>query len=188
MEAALIVVFTCWTVLTVLNQVDNQRINDAIHRHDPLNLIPKWTFFAPRPGRSDYHLLYREVTPKIGVSGWTEVPIVSRRQLSHGLWNPGRRRAKVVIDSVNSLAHQLERLQASRPDTPEYELSEHLLISIPYLVLLNIVLNASEQAPEADAFRQFVIAERLGGRDDDAITVALCSPLFSCDPDNTVHV
>src|SRR5690348_12432463 len=51
--------FLGWFILSILNQFGFAWF-DKITRHDHFSLLPLWTFFAPNPGQSDYHLIYRD--------------------------------------------------------------------------------------------------------------------------------
>jgi hypothetical protein len=166
-----------WFAVTVANQFDSVRTKSIIQAHDPLGLVPIWTFFAPRPGMSDYHLVYRQVSPSQPMTDWTEIPIVTIRHWSHIFWNPNRRRAKVVSDCMHALGAEVQDARQNSVESPT--LQRRLLVSIPYLTLLSIVMAYDAKCVPEGAYRQFAIVER---RDLQAakITVVLCSTLHPC--------
>lgn len=143
--------FLVWFILSILFQLDQPWFH-RISQRDRFGLLPRWTFFAPNPGTSDYHLLYRDRLPDGGFTDWVEIPMIAERQLASCLWNPDKRAKKVLADVAMML------IESSRVLPPK----DHsvLLVTLPYLILLNIVVN--HQPALAGAKRQFVIAETLG--------------------------
>jgi len=129
-----------------------------IERHDLFMLLPRWTFFAPTPGMSDYHLLYRDQLEDGRLSEWVEIPITEERKLYSFLWNPEKKSKKVLSDVVASL------LQLSQLGIRE---STALMFSLPYLILLNVVVHHDRK--RAGIKRRFVLAEKF--RDDGNPTV-----------------
>ena len=124
------VAVSLWFGLTVLNQlawpgglVERVRILDAAAT------IPIWTFFAPRPGITDYLIVYRNRTVDDTDTNWKPLQL-TRPSLWRFIWNPDKRLDKLVTDCASTLL-------------AGYNLSERdYLISIPYLVLLRMVENA----------------------------------------------
>ncbi len=71
-------------------------------RFDRMRLLPRWNFFAPRPGRLDQHLVYRDTVD--GVPGpWCEIDTGRSPVVTRWLVNPARFRQKAMIDLVNRL-------------------------------------------------------------------------------------
>ena len=170
-------VFGAWFVATVAHQFDSIREKAVIRSFDPLGLVPIWTFFAPRPGMSDYHLIYRQVSPAEPLSEWTEIPLVNARHWSHIVWNPHRRRSKVVTDCMHAVGSQV---RDAREDVIESSaLQRRLLVSIPYLTLLSMVMSHDSADLSTGAYRQFAIVERRG-IESATTTVVLCSTLHPC--------
>ena len=94
--------------------------------NDVFNLIPKWTFFAPHPGRHDYHIVYRDYDEHdMPISDWRELLEYSRRPFLSALWHPGKRYRKAVIDCCQSI------IQNQAENAP---------LTIPYLLLLSVVM------------------------------------------------
>lgn len=111
--------------LTVLSQTGG-RAALFLRDRDMFGLFPGWNFFAPDPGRVDFHLLFRDELPSGVVTSWREIPLTSGRRWHDWLWNPERRLKKVVFDAFAGLS----QVVALRAD---------VRLSIPYLVLLNCV-------------------------------------------------
>ncbi|MFN2136779.1 MAG: hypothetical protein ACK2UK_12545 [Candidatus Promineifilaceae bacterium] len=119
---------------------------------DRLHLLPRWTFFAPNPGRQDLHLLYRtwedgqpEAWQELGTSAgdggrW------------RWLWNPDRYPTKAISDLVQGL---LVNASSCPQDAP------HLVIfSGYYLSLLALVMEQRPACPGSE--RQFAIVATQG--------------------------
>src|SRR3954470_12564692 len=88
-----------WFVVAVLNQF-RFRWFDRVRRRDRLYLLPAWTFFAPNPGRSDYHLVYRDRRRDGSLTDWREVPLGAPRRPYSCVWNPRKRARKALSDIV----------------------------------------------------------------------------------------
>jgi hypothetical protein len=117
--------FSAWFVLTVLCQFPGV-LSTTIRRFDYLQLIPKWTFFAPNPATTDFRLLVRYFDEHDQPSEFTEI-VLYEEQLFRPLWNPARRNAKVIIDSVHVLA-----------DLHNHDFTD-LERTLPYVLIRNFV-------------------------------------------------
>ena len=60
---AIAVFFGAWAMLSALNQFGHGRLIRPVKQRDLFSLIPIWTFFAPRPGITDFNLVYRDRSP-----------------------------------------------------------------------------------------------------------------------------
>lgn len=130
-------------ILTVVQQFDVGRaITLPIRR---LGFpIPRWTFFGPKPVRSDFLIYYRDEISGV-VGEFFELAAYQPSLLSLA-WNPGRRIAKIVHDSVvDVVQHAAEENELTKLCTGN-------------LVLCAFVLRASPLPPYAS--RQFAIVER----------------------------
>jgi hypothetical protein len=121
------VMFAIWLFVTVVSQFERAKIFKLL---DPFALIPLWTFFAPNPGTTDYHLLYRDIWRDGQVGHWKEVRLHTGRGLISTLWNPQKRRSKAFFDLVMALVQEAQR----QPEEPRL-----LTISTPYILLINAV-------------------------------------------------
>lgn len=150
-ELAVAAFFGAWLAATVVNQFDLAAWQ-RVKAWDWFALVPRWTFFAPRPARTDFHLFYRDVMEGDAVGDWREVPLVPPRSPSlRGVWNPAKRRKKVFIDAVRGIVEIAAKLE----DEP-YAVK----VTLPYLLLLNHVA-ALPRGPEVRA-RQFLVSESYG--------------------------
>jgi hypothetical protein len=139
-----------WFTLSVLNQFYRGKLIRPLLRFDRVGAIPIWTFFAPSPGRTDYHLLYRDVSFENALSPWREIDLHSRPPL-YFLWNPQRRIKKAVNDLIT---HFLGRLR------PPIGSAKGILIEVPYIMLLSFV--CAQPRDFMVARRQFAIAQTDG--------------------------
>jgi hypothetical protein len=124
-----------------------------LKQFDRLRLVPRWTFFAPRPGRHDQHLVYRDILN--GVAGdWQEIWSGDFRPGRRWLFNPTRFRQKALFDLIN-------RLRAAKSEFARYGLDARAVqLSAGYLALLAWV--AAQPAPLRPCLRQFAIATTAG--------------------------
>lgn len=140
---------TTWLILTVASHLPI--VNVFVFRHIRFGrwggLIPSWAFFAPQPARKDYTLLYRELYDSGDLSSWYEVsPSVHQRSILTALWNPESRPKKALSDAISYL------IRLARKQGTEHQ---SLIISIPYLLLLNRI----SQIPHGPGVsrRQFLV-------------------------------
>jgi len=150
---------------------------ESIARRDALALLPRWTFFAPRPGRHDLHILIRDWSGDTP-GPWREL---ERRQPSAWLrafWNPGRCERKAVTDMGNALVRAAIRRDAGPPSTIQLQ-SSYLEI----LAWASAVAPAAQTtAPRAygDIARQFALVRTQTdrpGRRLDVVFVSFEHPL-----------
>ena len=148
-DLILITLFGVWLILSALNQFYHGKWIAPLKRRDKLGLIPIWTFFAPNPGRSDHHLLYRDETED-GVGCWKEIDL-RRGSIVRAFWHPARRVNKAVNDAIHSLMRPRPELKDSRRGR---------MIEVPYITLLSYV---SRQPRGFNALRRrFLIARTEG--------------------------
>lgn len=153
-----VALFGSWLILSAVNQFHGDRVS-AIRRYDRLHLLPVWTFFAPNPGRSDYHILARDRGANGEIGPWVDVMPIPRQRLRSSFWNPEKRRVKVVSDAVGSI---VETMVTCRKESQAREsLERSLVIYGPYLLLVNIVLHVAPHEKGSRA-SQFAIVERFG--------------------------
>lgn len=111
-----------------------------------LRIIPRWNFFAPRPGTVDYHLLYRDVLEGGTVGPWRECKdFESTRTIASAIWHPGKRAKKTLSD----VAVGFILLGNQAPEVVK--------LSMPHLLLLSYV-TALPRSPLSTAV-QYVIIE-----------------------------
>ena len=144
-DMALAAVFSIWLVLTIGKQFRHPFFR-RIGRLDTFNLLPIWTFFAPNPGKTDLHILFRDALGDGSLTGWQEILHGHKRRIRL-LWNPAKREDKILRDCVQVLRRS-ERELSARPA---------LFFTVPYLMILGHVLRAS--IPDYAAARQFLLVE-----------------------------
>jgi hypothetical protein len=131
-----VVLLGIWLLLTICNQF-NLRWMRLIRRFDLMMLIPRWSFFAPNPGLSDFHLSVRTFDADGVASPWEEIDGIAQRALRSALWNPDKRVTKAVIE-VASVLMPLCR------DHPE-----RVAGSASYQCLMNHAIRAAARAGAA---------------------------------------
>jgi hypothetical protein len=126
-----VVVVSClavWLLATCLAQFNYSWVRRVVS--DPLHIIPRWTFFAPNPGTSDFHLVFRQVSVTGEMSHFREMSTRRRRRLAV-LFNPEKR--------ANKALHDLSVMLASLIATRNWD-ETTIQYSFPYLGLLNMAL------------------------------------------------
>jgi hypothetical protein len=144
------IALAAWLALTILNQFHRGRLIRPIKRRDVFALIPTWTFFAPRPGITDYNVLYRDRSKDGDCSHWRELDAIrSRASVCRVLWNPDKRVRKGTSDMCNAVLRVARRSAGKR-----------LLINLAYISLLHLVC-LKPRTPLSHE-RQFLIARSTG--------------------------
>jgi hypothetical protein len=157
-DALVISVAVAWTLLSILNQFEQLDFPFVrfLRALDIFNLLPLWTFFAPNPGQSDYHLIYRDRYQNDNISEWAQIALSESRRWYSFFWNPHKRSKKVLSDIASSLIASL----------PAYNDSlEGLMFTTPYLILLNVVSHQPPVNPlglTGRVERQFLLLETFG--------------------------
>lgn len=167
-ELVVTIFLAFWFLATILCQFKETKISSFIrYKIDYFNLIPLWTFFAPHPGKRDYHLLYRDKITDIDYSDWQEMEITEERTIWSWLWNPEKRDKKILSDVVQSLV-------SSIPSYREKAGSLNLLMfSMPYIIVLHAVSQYKKQSQ--NCYRQFMLAESSGYQQETAPSLILLS-------------
>jgi len=142
-------VFGVWFLLTIAFQRKNA-VSARIGRFDQLNLIPRWSFFAPDPGASNYHFVYRSRGNETSATPWHELNLCPRGRL-FVLWNPRKRYREGMIElfqllALSSREHSAERLQ----------------FTAPYIILLEVARKRLEGSLLPREFYQFALVESRG--------------------------
>jgi hypothetical protein len=124
------------------------------HKLIPKNVIPKWTFFAPSPGRVDYRIVVQDYRTEAEPLGKIrEFPLHVSRSAVHAFWNPDKRRRKAIFD----FAQLLQQLQQERLQEP----SLGVQMTMPYLAILNVIMAMRPISPGAQ-YRRFLIVYTAG--------------------------
>lgn len=110
------------------------------------HVIPSWSFFAPVPYKSDYHILYRVAAFDQALGPWQQTSLnFSKRRMFHALWNPSKLFYKSSVDII------IDLLKIAACDKN----SANLTLCLPYLHLLNYVVGQNHD-PQASQI-QFMI-------------------------------
>jgi hypothetical protein len=169
LSGAAVAVFAVWLFATTLNQHrGTRRLLSPLLAYDICGLIPIWTFFAPNPGDTDVHLLFRDREASGRTTDWREVPLTGRRRMTD-LWNPRRRINKALVDLIYDLTRP-DPEQA--PATPQ-PLSKRRVLSFPYILVLNYVSRLPGDFGATE--RQFALARSPGLRGRSRPDVVLVS-------------
>jgi hypothetical protein len=168
--------FGAWFVLSVLNQFYGGKWLKSIKRFDVFSLIPTWTFFAPRPGTTDFHLLYRDSTIDGGLTPWREAATVRRNRFST-FYHPDKRVQKGVSDYASALLQGVARVA---PDEDVENRRRRTWLSLPYLALLAYV--SAQPASALTERRQFMIARGHGYRVDSEPDILFVSSFHLVEP------
>jgi len=144
-----IVVFSVWFLLTIAFQKNN-RLSRLTTRFDRFRLVPKWSFFTPDPGASNYHFVYRSRDDETSVSPWLELNL-SPRGVLYPLWNPRRRYREGMIELFHLVA--LFSINCS---------AERLQFTAPYIILLDVARKQLGRSLSSKAFYQFAVVETRG--------------------------
>ena len=172
MTIALAVVLSMWFLLSVANQVPALRrvFNGTLNS---FCLLPALGLFAPEPSDVDYHLAWRDRMSDGTIGTWHEIAFEPAGWWRAG-WNPNGRYGAAILQLVSALSI-LDGAVA-----PTYRNGERiLLLSLPYLVLLNVVVG---QPRDRDSVaRQFMIVETTGFGADRKVAVGISSPFHPLD-------
>ncbi len=154
-----------WFLATILGATPIGRLwlrSDLISR-----FVPRWNFFAPRPGTQDFRLVHREVVTNNCTGPWHELPLPPRGPWEW-IWNPNKRLRKCIIDITISLVGEMIHYITRK--------ESHLIkISIPYLLVLRYVVSLP-RSPFADGI-QFAIIRN--SRSDETPVLVFLSGVHS---------
>lgn len=157
----------CWLLLSAANHLP--RWKDSLAKYDSFSILPAWSFFAPRPGTSDFHWLFRDLLEDGTLTPWTELTLVEERSVTSVLFNPRKRSLKTLLDIAGEL---------SSPTLNQHG-SKAVALSLGYLLLLNH-LN-SIRHPDASIQTQFMLMTSSGARPSDQPSVYFLSHFHKLD-------
>lgn len=103
--------------------------------------------------------MIRDLSPS-GYGAWFEIEWCESRRWLDALWHPSRHRAKLVFDCISALMRTIAEMKQSGFDIVNEP--QRVMVSVPYLALLNIANSAPCATPGAVA-RQFAIVEQKAG-------------------------
>lgn len=140
LEASFSIVLLVWLLASAFCQLRP----GVLEEYDVLMMLPQWRFFAPTPAMHDTHLLYRDKMRDGSITNWKDGVDFEDRNFFNFLWNPHRRKRKLVFDVVHFLLLQHQSLD---------KLS--IRLSLPYLILLTYVSKLKHFSEAAET--QFVV-------------------------------
>jgi hypothetical protein len=161
-EAVALAVFGIWVLISLLYQTKSVKWVQWLKYGDVFAMIPAWSFFAPNPGTTDVHLLYRDKLVDGNITHWREVRLAVNP--ARVVWNPYKRLQKGMSDMGNDL----QRFAARHTKRAEL-----ILIHTSFIALLNFVTR-QPSAPLAE-FRQFVVARSFGAHSLDEADILFLS-------------
>jgi len=190
--AVVAAVLTAWIALTVANQFERGRkFIDGILQLDALALIPSWTFFAPDPGRTDTHVVYREVYEGGTLANWRALRLVSRPTM-FGLSHGERRVAKGIVDQLPELlqggqspSDQAADQQVAGERDELHSASPAVMFTNAYLAALSLV--TQEQHDAFAAAVQFALAISDSPEREHDSTLLFISAIHSLDVNPRAH-
>ncbi len=133
------VALSIWFALSAVTQF-RTTWSDAVKSLDGIGLLPSWSFFAPNPARSNWHLVVRFQLESGTITPWREY-VIPAAGIGRGIWNPRRREEKALSDVSSSIIRRKSR--------------NRIQVSLPYVLLLNTV--SGLEAPSFARCVQFAI-------------------------------
>jgi hypothetical protein len=108
-------------------------------------LVPKWNFFAPKPGVFDFRIYYRMQETNTSISDWIEWDYkLFDRKWYNFILNPYKRKRKAVFDLCQEIANIIDYNNTNVNDAINIE------YSIAYIAFLkNIEQSISNENIEA---------------------------------------
>lgn len=134
---AFAILFSAWFAATVVCQFHRYQIGRFLKRHDYCAVLPIWTFFAPDPASQDFTLLYRDKDQGGELTPWNVFAYRRPPAAIRWIWNPDKRRAKVIHDMAT-----VWLIAADRDPS-----DQAILLSVPYLCLLHQASIAPRSRP-----------------------------------------
>lgn len=163
-----------WLLISIVWQFQFKSLT-TIKEFDFIGIFPNWTFFAPNPGTSDYHIIYRSADEETGIGEWIEIPLISYRTYSNSIWNPEKRKVKLLIDCINALIKTVQKCR--KENMSELYMTQNLCTSVPYLLILNAVTKFHKNSNIANVTHlQFTLVESFGIESTETAKPIISSP------------
>lgn len=135
----LIVVLAIFTIASILYQI--KKLQPSVQKIDKFNLLPNYSFFAPRPLSTDYRIAFT-VNSKENKE-WVEVPMYKDFNVFRFIWNPFKYYNKGFIDSCQFLLQEYQALDEKK----------FIQISLYYLNFLTIISKVIKPKEENQQIR-----------------------------------
>lgn len=137
-----------FAIASLLYQI--KPLQRPLRKIDRWNLLPNYSFFAPKPLTNDYRLLYRVTTEDAGE--WVEIPMYHGFRASRVVWNPYKYQNKALVDTCNFLVAEFNALQ-----------DKHFIrVSLHYLTILVTISRHLGPARRQGQKVRFAIVESAG--------------------------
>jgi hypothetical protein len=139
-----------WFIVSCIAQLPSS-LAKRMFAFDFANIVPRWTFFAPTPGTSDYRVVFRDRSTADELwQPFRELPLYQAGSNWRCFWNPGKLHSKIISDLVPLLLRDvLARQNESRA----------VMLTWTYMTVLEYVSN---QPPNGACIRQFAVFESTG--------------------------
>jgi hypothetical protein len=110
----------------------------------------------------DTHLLFRDKKKNGEIGEWIEIEIVQYRKFYHFIWNPLKRKNKLVIDAISEVKSIKNNGDERKVD--DFILTNQIKFSKGYLLLLNLIFTSKKLNRDAVS-RQFIVLDsvNIGG-------------------------
>lgn len=174
-DVALAAFLLAWLLVAAVCQVPGDvrtwrtsRVDRWVRAHDVLGCVPRWHFFAPRPGTEDIHLLYRDRLPDGRVTRWREVLAPAPPLLVGAIWNPDKRHNKALLDATQELVEVSAMMDGDL---------DRIQLTVSYLAVLTFV--GGLPRPHAPDGTQFLIMRSSGPDRPEGV---LLSAMHHADP------
>jgi hypothetical protein len=172
-----IVLFSCWYVCCILWQFEPIRKRlTGFRTINSFGLLPIWTFFAPLPGMSDTHMLYRDKLTDGSLTDWQEIHAFEKRKFYHFIWNPFKRNSKLIVDALSEV--KKIKNNSDKVEMDEKAEQNFIKLSQGYLVLLNLAVKNSK-VTDASRARQFVVLDSYWISEKREVTPIFISPFHT---------
>jgi hypothetical protein len=174
MDICVAIIFGLWLLISIIWQFQFKSLT-TFKEFDFIGIFPNWTFFAPNPGTSDYHIVYRLAQNDTVISEWMEIPLISYRTYLNSIWNPEKRKVKLLIDCINALIKTVQKCRKEKMS--DLYMTQNLCTSVPYLLILNAVTKFHKNDEATDATHlQFTLVESFGIESTESAKPIISSP------------
>jgi hypothetical protein len=121
-----------FNLATILFQI--KPLKSILSKWDKLNILPNYSFFAPKPLMNDYRLVYK-VLKEDEAAEWLEVPMYNNFSPVRLLWHPFKYYNKGMIDTFQFLLQEFEAVENKK----------YIRLSLPYLSILMVIAKYLKQ-------------------------------------------
>lgn len=102
-----ITILAIFIIASIFYQIKS--LKSIIGKFDKFNLLPNYSFFAPKPFTNDYRLVYKIICDND--SEWIEIPMYKKFDFFRIIWNPFKYYNKGMIDTCQFLLGEFHALE-----------------------------------------------------------------------------